>query len=145
MTVSPRASPQALSILNAMMIIVRALYRTLATSTARILSNLFLITAKPLPPAHTSPRSLTQMQHRLGCPGEKASLPKEQRWPPLCARPSAQRGLNRKEDPAVTAHHGGGTSKPYTPPMVHSRLGQSLWDLGSGLRSPVSGSVLDGM
>ena len=144
MTVSPRASPQEPSILNAMMIIMRALYRTLATGTARILSNLFLITAKPLPPAHTSPRSLTRMQDRLGCPGQKASLPTEQRWPPLCARPRAQRGLIRKEDPAVTAHQGGGTSQPYTPTMVQGRLGQSLWDLGSGLWSPVSGSVLDG-
>lgn len=60
------------------------------------------------------------------------------------ARSYARRLRSRKEDPAMTAEHRRGTPQPYVATMDNSRLGQSLWDLRSGLLSPVSGSVLDG-
>lgn len=60
------------------------------------------------------------------------------------AQSCAQRCLSRKEDPAMTAEHGRGSPQPYMATMDNSSLGQSPWDLCSGLLSPVSGSVLNG-
>lgn len=72
------------------------------------------------------PRSLTQRQDRLGYPGEKGSWPREQGWSLPRARPCAQGGRSRREDPLVTAHHSRGSSQPCTPTVDQSRLGQSL-------------------